>query len=512
MGSAQSTVQLKVFDWNRFSSNKSLGNITISLGSLTVGTFYDEWRSLDTQGECRVIIHLAPLGIAKPEALAARLSSARLQLENTVYYPGQIVRGCFVFGTQQLRKYHSIRIMIEGYSRTHWSTGSGKNRRHYYGAAMLLNCTAAMAGSPVDKKDTFVLGPSVNLYPFEYVLPLNIPHTYEPNGPIGSFGCPNVISYRAVGFADVASKANKVAIQSFRVLAHPSHVRLDYSHLQMAPVTKTSNMQLEISGPTTAWVGEAYQLSVKVENRSDKPIEYLQVRLKNTRWLSAKNAWGWLRTGGVWVPSEKWNCSNLPGLPIAPGQSWSGTVQVNIPAGLIPSLHSSQSPIIQNAYRIGVKLATAGNIFTKTAGSKRFMIIMSDRYREFEHLVAPVEAEGPLGKLISAPAPPELSSKLIPAVSTDPKVVTCAGQKFGSIAAYPGAFYPVQAIVPYIFQCTLGKTAYPKVTEWTQGTPPTWLRPGTEGLNLTLSPEELATIDYDTPEPSDNQASSSAPV
>ena len=482
--------------------------MTISLGSLEVGTFYDEWRSLDTQGECRVIIHLVPLGIAKPDSLGKRLPSARLQLESTMYYPGQTVRGCFVFGTQKLRTYHSIRIMIEGFSRTHWSTGSGKNRRHYYGAAMLLNCTAAMAGSPVDKKDNFELGPSVNLYPFEYVLPLNLPHTYEPALPFGIMDAANVVSYRVVGFADVASKANKVAIQSFRLLAHPSHVRLDYSHLDMAPVHKTANMQLEISGASTAWAGEQYQLNVKVENRSDKPIEYLQVRLKTAMWRSAKTTFGWIRPASAWVPVEKWNCSNLPGLPIAPGQSWSGVVQVTIPAGLLPSLHSSQSPILQNGYRIGVKLATAGNIFTKSAGSKRFMLIMSDHYRAFEHLVAPVEPEGPLGRLTSAPAPPDFNSKLIPAVCTDSKHVVCAGQKLGSISALPGAFYPVQAIVPFIFQCRLGKQHYPTVKEWEQGKPPVWLRKGTEGLD----PAELATIDFNTAPEYDETASSSAPV
>ena len=477
--------------------------MTIPLEPLQIGTFYDEWRPLDTRGECRVILHFVPLGIAKPDSLAHRLPSARLQLERTVYYPGQAVRGCFVLNTQKTRTYHSIRIIIEGFSRTHWRSGTGKKRQDYYGAAMLLNCTAAMAGSPVDKKDNFEMGPSANLYPFEYVLPLMLPPTF--NRTFGAFNSCS-ISYRAIGFADVASNSDKIAIQTFRVLAHPSHVRLDYSLIEMAPVHKTANIQLEIFGANTAWAGEQYQLNVQVENHSDKPIEYLQVRLKAAIWRYAKNRWSrWVRTGGGWVLVEKWNCSNLPGLPIAPGQSWSGIVQVTIPADLTPSLHSTQSPLIQNGYRIGVKLATTGNIFTKAAGSRRFMLVMTDRYRQYEHIVAPVEPEGPLGRLTSAPAPPDFNSKIIPAVCTDTKQVECAGQHLGSISALPGAFYPVQAIVPLIFHCPLPLYRYPTADQWEQGRSPTWHRSHRDGLNP-ASPETPP-----SPGPIEHETSSSAP-
>lgn len=484
---SRSTIQLRVFDWNRFSSNKPLGTVNIDLSSLTLNAFYDDWRTLDTQGELRVIIHTCQISIAKPLSLGQRLGSARLQLESSVAYPGQTVRGCFMFGTQKVRKYHAVRIIVEGHSRTYWSTGSGKHRRHHHGAAMLFNCTAAMAGSAVDKKETFELGPSVNLYPFEYVLPINIPHSWiPPNQPKG-FPAASVVAYRVIGFADVASKPNKITFLPFTVLAHPNHTRLDYSLVQMAPVSKSTDMRLEISGASTMWAGEQYQISVSIENRSSKAIHSLEVRLKYAHWYSARNLSGWYRVGGYWSIADgcKWNCSDLPGLPIQPGQNWTGKVQVAIPSHLSPSLHSTISPVIQNGYRIGVKLSTEGNVFTKSSGSTKFMVVMANRYTEYETLKAPVEPEGPLGKLVSAPAPPDLSQKMVPAPSLDPKQVICAGTSFGHVGQYPGAFYPVQAYVPHIFGMPFLTGRCPTPDEWQVGSVPTWLRNAAEGLDTT---------------------------
>lgn len=513
VGSAQSSLSIRVLDWNRFTSNKPLGDVTIDLGSLVIGRLYDDWRSLSMTGEIRVIIHLCKVEIPKPQSFGARLGSTRLQLERTVYYPGHTIRGAMVFGTQKVRKYHAVRVIIEGHSNTYWSTGSGKHRRHYHGCCVFMNCTAAFLGTPVGKTETISLGPSVNIYPFEYVLPLHLPPTFDLMGNGTSW---NRNAYRVIAFADVAGKANKLSLAHFRVLAHPSHIRTDISLNMMAPVNKSTDMRVEISGATQAWIGEQYQMSVKVENHSTKPIEYLQVRLKGAYWFSAKGGYGsgpWVRTGGFWMPvvGGVWNCSNLPGLPIAPGTTWSGTVQVTIPSALIPSLHSTYSPLIQNGYRIGVKLATSGNVFSKASGSTRYMITLANRYSEFETLVPPVEPEGPLGKLISAPAPPDIATKLVPAPTTDGKTVVCAGQAFGSVAAYPGAFYPAQAIVPTMFAGFSHASFYPTIDEWQPGKVPSWLKNAIEGLN----PSELASVDFttgpDAAGPGSPVASSSAP-
>lgn len=461
-----------MYDWNRFSSNQLLGNVNLTLSEFQQGVVADVWKPLDTKGELRVIIQFCPVIAPRAAMMAERIPSLRIQLESTVYYPGQIVRGALVYGTNKPKKVHALRLHADGHSMAHWTTGSGKNRRHHYGVVCFFHTSAAFVGPPTGKAETHVVPSGGYVHPFEFTLPINIPHTWE-----ASFGCGNYIRYAVHGFSDIAGKANKVTTMRYRVLASPHTMRHDTS-IALLPKVSKSDIQITISGNTTMYTGEAYSLDCHIVNRSNKAIESLQVRLKSTLWLCARGMGTYYRRWSIWsiVPKADWNCSGLPGLPVQPGQEWKGTLQVTIPADLTPSLHSSISPVIQNGYRIGVKVKTAGNIFTKSAGSTKFLVSMVDRYTAFQHIVAPIEPDGQPAQIISAPAPPTIYAALVPAPSTDGKTVTCAGKSFGKIATYPGAFIPAQATHKMAYGNFLSIGMYPTESEWTPGHIPKWIK------------------------------------
>lgn len=490
---SRSTIQIRVLHWNRFSSDKSIGNINIDLSDYALDTFHDDRLPLDTQGELRVIIQLCRINIPKPLSLNLNLANTRIHFERSTVYPGQAVRGCFMVTLQKAQKIRSIRLTLEGVTRTFWVQNVGRGYIKYEAAAVLFNSTAALAGPLEDKKESFLSGPSATLYPFEYVLPLSLPPTYSSPPEPAQYQPFNYVDYRAVGFVDLASKPNLVRTLSFRVLANPSFIPRGLCSNPMAPIAKDSDVQMEISGSTTAWIGDEYQISVKVQNRGAKPISTLRVRLIYAIWYSARHSGTWTRAGGVWTPVEHWDFSDLPGLPIQPGQDWEGKIQVTIPINISTSQHSRLSPLIQNAYQIEVIVPSKENVFSPKTRGSRYKIFMADHNRAFELLSAPLEPEGTIGKIGSAPETPDLSSVMVPEPVTDPSLLIMTGRPLGEVSRYPGAFYPPQTFIPKIANCPIGDSHYPQPGEWEIGKVPTWLSIWEEGVSL--SDEALASFE-----------------
>lgn len=488
--SRSSTVELHLYDWNRFASNKMLGKVTLDLRNLQEGQLNEEWRALDTQGELRVRIHFCPAICAKAATMGMRLPNLRLQLENAVYYPGQTVRGALIYAVQKRKKVQAVRLIAEGYSNAEWTTRAGKPRMRWIGCANMFNSSVTFLGSAQNEPETFTLESGGYIYPFEFVLPTWIPHTYESGGE-------HCVRYSVFGFCDVAGAERETTSMTFRVLAIPQNIRPEPS-LVLPPNVKQSDIQVSVSGASTMYSGESYELNCHIVNKSSKVVESLQVRLKTAMWLSAKGNY-WARSEGFWglVRGGVWNCSALPGLPVQPGQEWHGTLQVSIPPDQVPSLHSSVSPIIQKSYRIGVKVTTSGGVFAKASGTTRYLVLMNDRYTNFAPLTAPSEAEGKVGEVISAPAPPTIHSSLIPAPSADGKTVVGVGKPFGRIADYPNASAPVQ--ISRISCFGAGKSAYhyPKPEVWQPGSIPEWIKTAEERA---LGANNATVVDSKTPE------------
>lgn len=485
LDSSHSKLELRVLDWNRFASNKSLGSVVVDVSKLRIGTFYDEWRPMDTQGELHVLIHLSRLHTPSPQALNLKLPKCRIHLEQSEYYPGQTLRGCFVMSTSKKFKMSYIMLTIEGASSTYWL--------NHIGRALVLASNGLLVGdlNPGWQSKVHSIGEGLHLMPFECALPLTLPHTYNSGAPphVNTIGT-NVNLYRVIANIGVPGEINRVHYAPFRVLAHPMHAVLDPNVFTVTPSTKDAPVHVNIEGPSVAWTGEQYSLNVTIRNNSGTAIDHVLIRLKMINFISGKHRMiKWKLHAEEAVLVHEWNIAPNSGTPIAPGQTWTHTVALNIPSGLNPSMLSTISPLLQNGYTLGIKACASAKSFLKTTGNKKMAIAVSDHYTAFEQLEAPVEPVGAVGKLIVAPAPPDMASKIVPApLSPNPLLnLDYFGGCFGSIAALPGAGVATPIPPKYapgqIYGTPTPIEFYPTTAEWTSGAPPVWMGPGKAKLD-----------------------------
>lgn len=475
--SSHSKLELRVRDWNRFSSNKSLGFVTVDLSKLRIGTFYDDWHAMDTQGELRVMIHLSRLNIASPLTINTKLPKIRVHLERNVYYPGETIRGCLVMSTSKTHRAGWIKIIVEG--------ASSSIVNMHVGQALMLAASGTILGDVNDKTKVYTLGDGLHLYPFECALPLNIPHTYRSGNPdrIGYIGS-NVNLYRVAANIDVVGTLPAWSFAPFRVLAHPMHAVLDPYTYTASPSLKEAPVHVDIEGPSTAWCGEQFTMRITIANNSDSAIDHFLVVLKVANWVSGKYiAALWKRVCLSWYPAAEWkHFPGAPGSSIAPGQTWTKTISFTMPSDLNPSMPSTISPLLQNAYQLKVQVGTSTFTYLKTTGNKRMAIAVSDHYPTLDEHEPPIEPVGAIGKIIFAPATPDWASKIVPAPKPKDSDLAFIGGSLGSVAAMPGAQQATPAPHTEVVACPLNKPYYPSAVEWTPGAVPAWMDPAKEDL------------------------------
>jgi hypothetical protein len=492
-----SIIEIRVYDWNRFSSNKILGKVTLKVSELlTRGNAIDDsWMNLDTRGQIRIICHLTTIspGHTIKAHYGHRLPQLRVYIESDVYYPGQIVRGAVIYNVLAKKKFHSIRLTLDGRSYTQWAVGY-KHKVHYYATVVFFNTTSALVGK-LDKTQDIEFEPGCHIFPFEYVLPMNLPPSFQDRL------WANFNRYTATAHVDMSSgKANKTSAAFITMLSDPRTARPDESlsitnKLNDSLVT-SQLVHLVASGHTTAYAGENYSVDVKLENKGNLPIIAISIFLMRNNWFCGHihGTGSMHRRSSTWDQIGGWEFKTLAGLPIQPGQPWQGTISFPVPQNATPSLHSSFSPLIQSAYRVKVKLATSGNVFTKAWGSSKFLVFMSSRNLQYPHLSPPPEPQGALNELVTAPAPADMWTKIVPGpwdgTMPDTGNVLQKGNltpahplpasgpgRIGSVASLPGAIKPIQAII---------KEGHGLVSDlaWTMGRIPGWITSSEEGEGL----------------------------
>lgn len=476
---SHSKLELRVLDWNRFASNKTLGSVVIDLHKLRFGTFYDEWRPLDTQGELRVMIKLSPLSIASPQSLNLKLPKCRVHLESAEYYPGQTLRGYFVMSASKSRKFSNIKILIEG--------ASSAVNVAYQGQAILFASAGTLVGEVNETSLVYSLGEGLFIFPFECALPLNLTHTYNSGAPAGinSIGA-NVNLYRVIASIELMGSIPQHFITPFRVLAHPMHAVVDPA-ITIAPSTKEALVAINLQGPSVAWRGEAFPLTVSIQNNSTSTIDHIVVRLKIAHWISGKRFKPkWKRFGGTYRLEVEWNFPIDPS-PIAPGQNWTNTVSIAIPAKGELSVLSTLSPLLQIGHILTVKALSSDKSSIPSNGNKKLPITVSDHYPSLDHIEAPVEPFGSVGRIIVALATPEMSSKIVPAPSVQSGELNYIGGTSDSIVALPGARTSNPIPHTTTFGTVVTQGYYLTDTEWTPGSVPAWIDPAKVGIYDTKS-------------------------
>lgn len=484
-------VELKVDDWNRFSKKKPLGSVKLPLVGIARDMLQDIWLPLSEKGEVRVLYQLSDIKTSPTQTapdLTARLPHFRLQLENTHCYPGSRLRGAVIYGRRKTKKIRSIKLVVEGISRTHWST---KQKKHYYGTAIFLSTTAALVG-PLVKSETTTLEPGVYIFPFECLLPSDIPHTYDSGAYVSCYN-----RYSVIGYVDVASKPNKICTHNFKVLCHPSAVKVDHT-IPLIIKPRESDIKIALNGDPIAFVGKEFKFGFSIQNLGRSPIAAIKVVLKSSAWFSARedNGTGKLkRRGGAFsVRLTEWNVASadtnasspensesLLKLPLEAGSSFNGSLSVNIPQGLCPSLHCATSPLIQNAYRLSIKCFGSGTHAQplKSAGATRKMLLTISDSQLVPGASLPeniTTTPRSSSSIVTAPAPPAIYPALVPTLSADNRSILCAHRNFGSVSLYPGAVTPLQSDEKYAFGNDWLTKHQLKDEEWKKGQIPSWFK------------------------------------
>lgn len=476
VSSATSLIELKVYDWNRVLSNVLLGTAKLQLGADFENRFQDLWLPLDKQGELHVMFHVSPFPVSPAvfsEHMSVSLPALRIQLESSAYYPGQIVRGAFVYSVTKPIKIRSLCVQFDGRASTSWVDASGSHT-HHCANYIFFNQTAAMLGTLDDTaKDApnISLEPGSFVFPFEYVLPMDIPPSINDT-------CvwANMNRYQVTGHVDVVdsngSCNRKSDVYIFTVLPRPSH-----SKETRSVSSTTDGIVMTVTGPEQMWAGEEYTFRCKIENGGKKDITDLKMVLigadrYHAKALSGKGAWA-TRGFAAGIEnriSDEWH--HPLGVPVAAGSTWEGDVSFKVPSWRSPSLTASVSPLVQTLYALKVKIASPAS-----SGKVKYPVLVADRkiWKVMPNI--PVEPMGPLGKLISAPAPPEIYASLVPTLTLNGKSPVYAGRAFPAVASYKGAMEPLQEA----FDIDAPKWAskrdmvLPK-DSWTPGTVPSWVK------------------------------------
>ena len=170
------------------------------------------------------------------------------------------------------------------------------------------------------------------------------------------------------------------------------------------------------------------------------------------------------------------NGSPIDPSPIAPGQHWTNTIAVAIPAQTELSILSTLSPLIQIGHILTVKVISSGQSIPSN-GIKKHPITVSDHYRNLERIEPPTQAVGAVGKIIIAPPTPKMSSQIVPSPCLQLRELSYFGGTSDSIAGLPGA--GLAPSVPHTRQyfCAIPDRYYLSPYEWKPGSVPEWINP-----------------------------------
>lgn len=370
----------------------------------------DVWLPISTQGEIRIFAQSTPLTARNP-AKGTRLSTFRMILERTVYFPGETIRGALVFNVGPPLKIRGVRVKFEGATKTHWTEhhGTGNQRRavHYHSHIVYFNPVATLYGNPRGVRGDMIIASGGYYWPFEFVLPSNLAPSYQHS--FGSNG------YFAKGYVDIPMGFDKTVTE-------PLKMTVQYGTLQPVLYTKSSdkakaifasdqNISVSVSTAPVAYMGQVAELEVTIVNRGTKAVREVLVSLNMKAFFTAHGFNHGTKVVGAEITSHK--ISGVAGFPIPPGQQWSGKIRIQIPDKIAPSIPGSCSPLIQIYHTLKTRVNTEGNFFTKASNEKKFPILVGEVYPFMPTVIAPPQQQA--GVIVVAQAPPEVYRYLAPA-------------------------------------------------------------------------------------------------
>ncbi|XP_025077865.1 uncharacterized protein LOC112554340 [Pomacea canaliculata] len=255
-----------------------------------------------------------------------------------VYYAGQNVQGHCTVELNEEMAMRGIRLKFEGKAYVHWteqhSSGSGKNRTtrtvHYSATEKYFEQEVLLFGIwPGQGSDTFKLAAGRTTYPFCFVLPPNLPSSFE--------GAHGYVRYSVKGIIDKPWRFDHTTKRPFTII---SVFDLNADANAVMPVESVNQKTLCClccaSGPITASFhlerrgyvpGEAIKLYADIRNNSNRKMDksYVDLRMITTFHATTKSRMSVKEVGRV-----------VEG-PIEEGHSFSWEGQIFVLPPLPPS-------------------------------------------------------------------------------------------------------------------------------------------------------------------------------
>lgn len=169
-----------------------------------------------------------------------------LQKQNAIFTPGEAVRGILKFKTTERFKINFISLLVEGDAKVHWSetrsTGKSSHQVVYSEREQYLETETLLLSKQADGDLYLEVGDYS--YPFEVILPLNIPSSFEHHH--------GKIRYSVKGTIDIPWAIDKHTYKSFTVINNVDLNQFNPSVRQPMEVNGSKNVLLSFGGPITA--------------------------------------------------------------------------------------------------------------------------------------------------------------------------------------------------------------------------------------------------------------------
>nr|XP_022329069.1 arrestin domain-containing protein 3-like [Crassostrea virginica] len=207
-----------------------------------------------------------------------KLRCFQIDLDNpqALYWSGQTVSGRALVDLESEMKMREIRLEFLGKSRVHWTEqhGSGKHRhtRHYSANELYFNNVVTVFGKGLGGGDEHTLPPGQHHFPFSFMLPPNLPSSFE--GGIGH------VRYVVKGTIDRPWRFDDNCVRAFTVLNALDLNQLpEANHGAEATDNKTICCLCCKSGPITGTIkvnrigyvpGESVYFEASVQNLSNR--------------------------------------------------------------------------------------------------------------------------------------------------------------------------------------------------------------------------------------------------
>lgn len=373
-------ITLLVLDWNRVMKNVPLGAALLEVAKVSPNVGLDMWLPLDTKGEIHIFCQATPLLAAPSKPKSLRLGSFRMNVERTVYFPGELISGAVIYNVGVPKKIRGVRVRFTGETRTMWSEqhGSGDHRRTvtYFGHVVYFNPVATLYGNERGEKKDFKIPSGGYFWPFEFVLPAGIAPSFHHN--IGEN------AYRVTGYVDIPMSIDKTVVHKLTVTCeyaqmHPT-LNLKFAKKAKALLAADEKISVALAAPEVAYMGENFPIDVTIDNsQGTKEVKQILIKLKSKYYFTGHStSEGWKTCKRKKNVCET-KVAGIAGFPIPPGQVWSGQIAVAVPPALPPSVPDQSSPLVQVYYQFKATMNTSGNIFTKASNSKKLPVLLGER-------------------------------------------------------------------------------------------------------------------------------------